>query len=163
MITTYTTYADVRAVIGVSEDEVEDATLALSLYDDKLALEMLEISPNLPALYTLTSAIAEGSRTTAQKKLMLLTRLFATYQVARHLGIGLPMAGPKSISDGKASMSRFAGEPYKQTLAALEENFQRAKQQLSETLADLGESTNGQGALPFLTGAAPAVDRVTNA
>ena len=38
-ITNYTSYDSVRAALGVSSDDLEDATLALDIYADALELE----------------------------------------------------------------------------------------------------------------------------
>ena len=37
---TYTTYDDIRAALGVSSDEIEDATLSLSLYELNLTSDL---------------------------------------------------------------------------------------------------------------------------
>lgn len=162
MITTYTTYADVRAVLGVSTDEVEDVTLALSVYADSLELELMDLGSALPALYAMTTLVAVLDRTAAQQRFVLLTSMFATYQVAQHLSQALPMFSPKTISDGKANLSRFADGPYKTTIELVANQYGRLRVQLSAAFAALSSSTQIQTpTLPYLAGISVTPDRVT--
>ena len=49
-ITDYAAYDEIRAVLGVSDEELEDATLALPMYEKLLNMELLDISEDLPTL-----------------------------------------------------------------------------------------------------------------
>lgn len=65
LITDYTTYDDVRAVLGVSTDELEDTTLALETYASALLLDLEDVDVALPAAY---SALLGTGRTAADRK-----------------------------------------------------------------------------------------------
>ena len=98
----YTTYDDIRAALGVSDEELEDGVLGLQLYEDSLSFELSDIHPDLDALHTTLESTPV--LTSAQERFMAACRGFATYAVARSLTSTLPMFGPKSIEDGKARM-----------------------------------------------------------
>ena len=107
MITTYTTYDSVRATLGVSDDEIEDATLALEIWATNLDFSLDEFSSELVPSYTLIAAKPEGTRTADEKKVYAATRLYATYTVANDLLRSLPMFSFKRLTDGKAETERF--------------------------------------------------------
>lgn len=161
-VLTYTTYEDVRAVLGISEDDLEDAALDLGVYEGDLSLALTEISEGLPALYVTKKAIAEGSRTADEQKFVLLVSRFATYQVARQSGAAILM-GAQKITDGKAEMLRFTSA-YKDLLDRIEAEYARVRQLLVDIFATLtGGGTVANPSATLLVGAKPAVDRVTNA
>jgi len=162
-VLTYTTYEDVRAVLGISDDDLEDAALDLGVYAGDLYLALTEISEDLPALYVTKKAIAEGSRTSDEQKFVLLVSRFATYQVARQSGAAILM-GAQKITDGKAEMARFTSSPYKDLLDRVEAEYARVRRLLENVFATLtGGDTVANPAATLLVGAKPAVDRVTNA
>lgn len=160
LLTTYITYAEVRSVLGVSDDELEDTTLALSLYADSLELELAEIGENLASEFADVVDIAEGSRTTVQQKFYRLTRLFAAYAVAKQLGSSLPMFGPKDLTDGKASFARFADSPYKKTLEKVSENYDDFHGKLVSAYAALSSSSVAETTRTLFAGVGLATDPV---
>lgn len=160
MLTSYTTYADIRAALGVSDDELPDDTLALDLYSTNLEFEFEDIHEDLIAEYVTVSAIAVATRTTAQSRFYSLTGLFATYAVARQLGAALPMFSPKDITDGKAATARFQS-PYKDTLKAINEQYDYAKGKLANAYASLSASTRVAATPVFMGISIPSYDPVT--
>lgn len=167
MITTYTTYGEVRASLGVSDEEVDDATLALGMYSEHLDMEMydVEIEHSLPAALSSTfatiTAIAINDRTAAQARALASIRLFSTYAVARHLGTSLAMLAPKAITDGKAALTRFSDSPYKATLLQVEGQYEKAKASLARAVLALGSLSTTSIITSFMGVASPAVDPVT--
>ena len=159
-LTDYTTYADIRAVLGVSDDELEDGTLALDLYSDYLTMELEDIHLDLPTEFTTVSAISEGSRTAAQQRFFQATKLFAPYAVANQLGSSLPMFGPKDISDGKATVGRFADSPYRTTLDRVKKDYDRLKLRLGEVYAALTSSSRTTVVRELFAVSAPQSDPV---
>jgi hypothetical protein len=133
---TYTSYAEVRAHLGVSDEELGDETLALGMYYTGL-LEDLYVANPL-AQETFDTLPIEADRTPLQSRVYRLTRLFASLSVARQLASSMPMFAPRSLSDGKASMSRFV-DPYTDVVKRIGEqydlNLDRLKQALDELLA----------------------------
>lgn len=160
-ITSYTSYDEVRAVLGVSTDELEDATLALTLYDYGLQAELNEISANLSADFATVSGIDFTSRTTVQQWFFQTTQVFAAYSVARQAGSGLPLFGPKDISDGKATVSRFADAPYKAVLARVDSEYNKARTRLESAYASFNSSTSTPIARSYFKASGLTTDPVT--
>lgn len=166
VITTYTSYAEVRASLGVEEKEVDDITLALPMYANHLDMEFSDLEDGLSLAepiadtFATLTAIGAGSRTRAQSRMLANTSLFATYAVARHLGTSLGMLAPKSIGDGKALMTRFTDNPYKVTLERVEAQYEKAKDALTAALDALNSTTTAAVTTPFFGVASPATDPV---
>lgn len=157
----YTTPSDIRAILGVTDEELEDSTLELDVYAISLEGELEDVSVNLPSQYATVSAISEASRTDAQRRFYQATRLFATYAVAQQLGSSLPMFGPKDISDGKATVSRFADSPYKQTLEEIKRQYKVTRRRLEDAFAAVNLSTASTKVFrTFLSVSSPSTDPV---
>lgn len=132
-LTAYTTFSDVRAIIGVTAEELPDTDLALEVYLFGLESELDGVSSTLNADFLVAAAaVVAGTDTTAQKVLYRATRLFATAQVASTAAQSLPLRAQKSITDGKASVSRFSDSPYKATLENLNKLLAQTKANLKE-------------------------------
>ena len=157
---TYTTYDDIRAALGVSSDEIEDATLSLALYELNLISEFEDIDLTLESTYATVSALS--SRTEVQERFLQATRLFSTYAVAYQATTSLPLFSPKDISDGKAVVSRYADSPYKEVIKKVEQLYGKYKARLEAALA-----ANNAGSapsivpLPYFTVSVPDSDPVT--
>lgn len=162
-ITAYTTYADVRAALGVSPDELEDTTLALELYDYNLRLEIEAVSTTLAADYTTVTAIAEETRTSSEANLYRAIRLFATYAVAKQLSSSLPLFGPKDISDGKATVSRFADSPYIETIKEVKRQYERNRSALVDAYGAYKSTGSSSYSRPYFVASGPSTDPVTGA
>lgn len=158
----YTTYDDIRAVLGVSTDELEDATLALGVYSTNLTVEFEDVDPEIVSEYGVVAAIVSPAvRTAAQTKFYESTRLFATYAVAKQLGSGLPLFSPKDITDGKASQSRFADSPYRETLKKIDAYYGKMRTRLEEAYAGLSASTATTVVRNLFSVSRPSSDPVT--
>lgn len=108
-LTTYTTYASVRACLGVSARELKDEQLALSMYADQFELEMNDVDSGegeVLSQYTTIAALDEGVRTTDQQRFYNILRMLAGYSVARQLCGTLDLFAPKRIEDGRAAVER---------------------------------------------------------
>ena len=158
MLTTYTTYGDVRAALGVSIDELDDATLALKLYDDALNADFDDISGTLRATFTTVNALT--TPTTAQARFLACARSFATYSVSRTLLSALPMFGPKSVEDGKAKMDRFSN-PIKDIAKRVEGEYDRWRARLEDALKALGEAAATPITRTYASAVAPASNPIT--
>jgi hypothetical protein len=135
-LTDFTSYDDIRAALGVSPDEITDATLSLPLYELSLTSELDDVGSNLIADYMVIQDTGLSTWTSAQKKFDQFTRLFATYAVARQLTVSLPLFSPKEITDGKASMGRFSLDPYKETIKMIKEQYNTFRTKLEKAYAD---------------------------
>lgn len=156
----YTTYDDIRAVLGVSTDELEDVTLALETYATALLLDLEDVDTGLPAAY---AGLPGTGRSDAQERFYVTARFFATFAVARQLTSALPLFGPKDITDGKASTSRFSDSPYKETIKRVQAEFDRCRTRLEKSYAGLSSGAYILTIPTFLSVASPSIDPVTNA
>ena len=160
-LTTYTTFAEVRAVLGVSDDEIVDETLALPMYEDMLRMEMDSVNVGVYSKFVEVGAVEPASLTDNQTTFLRYFRLFCAYAVAKSLTTALPMFGPKSIGDGKANMARFADSPYKVTAARIDAEFGRLSNLLSAAYNTLASTSTDAFSRPWLTSTGLAIDPVT--
>ena len=157
---TYTTYDDIRAALGVSSDEIEDATLSLSLYELNLISELEDVDVDLVSDYATVAALS--SRTAVQDRFLQATRLFATYVVAYQATTSLPLFSPKDISDGKATVSRYADSPYKEVIKRVEQLYGKYKARLEAAVAaNNAESAPSITSRPYFSVSVPDSDPVT--
>jgi hypothetical protein len=154
----YTSYDEVRAALGVSDDELEDVTLALPIYEDRLLADLEDIGADLNALYLATKDVAEPAAD--QVRFLRSARLFANYALAKALTGTLPMFGPKSIEDGKARMERFA-DPYKETVRSINSEYEKWRARLQQAYSTLGQPSSGSTRRPYFAVVSPASDPIT--
>lgn len=159
MLTDYTTCDQIRAILGVSEDELSDATIALEVYLSGLSEDLLDISDSLEADYLIVNALVV--RIAKEQRLWRTARSFATFSLAKRLGTGLPMFGPKDITDGKASVNRFSDSPYRTTLKNIEEEYGLAKQRLIDAYTAYSASVNTVAPRVYAQVSSPTFDPIT--
>lgn len=162
-ITVFTSYADIRAALGVGIAEIPDAVISLPLYENNLGVELDKLSLTLETDFVVTTALAV--KTAAQTRFLRSVQLFATYVVARQLTGALPLFSPKEIHDGKASMIRYASNPYEATVKAVKEAFEAYKAGALAAYAALGAGAASTDTTlrPYLSVVAPSYDPVTGA
>lgn len=157
-LTTYTTYDDIRAALGVSTDDLEDATLALAFYADYLQTEMEAVDVSVPATYVSVKALASPSD--IQARFLMYSRLFATFSVAKQLTVSLPLFAASQETDGKASAQRF-DDAYKATAASIIQQYDRTRARLVLALAAIGTTLVAPPTLVFFAQPSGSVDPVT--
>ena len=118
----FTSYPEVRAVLGVSDEELEDITLALPMYSLKLQMELEEVYVGLYDLYITTRDLPVVSP--AEQKLLNVVQVFSAYAVSKSLLASSTLFAPQKITDGRAGMERFDAtenlrDEIEQTLVAL--------------------------------------------
>lgn len=153
----FTTPDDIRAVLGVNDVELKDDTLLLSLYADHLATELDDISLTLASRYKQIAEKAEETRTEDEKRLLRSTGLFATYTVAKQLAGSLSMFAPKSVSDSKAEVSRFA-DPYKDTKKDIKTQWELYKGRVTAALSTLETLNTRSAPRTIMLVSTPSVD-----
>lgn len=107
VITDYTSYAEVRSVLGVSTKELLDATLSLPAYLAMLEMSLTDINPLAFQRTQEIFAIDVGSRTALQATFFKTVQVYSMYTMARLLATSLPMFAVQKITDGKAEFDRF--------------------------------------------------------
>ena len=160
-LTTVTSYAEVRAVLGVSDEELEDSTLGLSIYDTEVDIRVDQVSASAATVYATVSALPEGDRSADQERYYKVYRLLCSYLFAEALFKSMPMFSYKNVTDGKAEVSRF--ESLETVERGIKAGVNTARLRLTELLAALGFGTTGVSRTPvFLASTGLAVNPVTN-
>lgn len=159
-IASYTTFDDVRAALGVSADEITDATLSLDLYTFNLVSELESISINLPTDFA-ALPVPPATLTAVQTRFAQAVSLFSTYAVAKQGTISLPMFSPKEQTDGKAGLVRFAQDPYKATIQRILQQYEVFKLKLEAAYAaTLSTDAPAAIARPYFVVSSPSSDPV---
>ena len=158
MLTDYTAYADIRAALGISDEDLDDATLALPLYGDYLTQELEDISLTLPETYSTIKA--NGTPSPAELRFLKTCNLFATFAVAKQLTAALPLFAAKQVTDGKAAVQRF-DTPYRDTIKNVLEQYDKQRTRLIASLDSIGRSTKAAVTPVYFAAVSPAYDPVT--
>ena len=108
-LATYTTPAEVRAVLGVSTTELPDAVVNLPIYETGLELALEDVASTLQALYVAALAVLPADRTTTETKLIKLVGLYSAYIIARDMLTSLSQFTVSRLTDGKAEFQRYDG------------------------------------------------------
>lgn len=154
----YTSYDEVRSVLGVEDDELLDETLALPVYLNLLLEDLMDVNINTEKMFDDISG--EDDPTPLQLRFLRLVGTFSTYSVARHLTTSLPMFAPRSLGDGKAAMSRFL-DPYKDTIKKIEEQFTLTQGRLQQVIDELNSETKEATTKRYFVGVGLSRDPVT--
>lgn len=168
-LTDYVKFDDIRAALGVSADEIEDTTLSLELYESDLLSQLEELGEEVNQdLLELYEPFKEDADVEAMSKnearFYRAMRSFSTYAVAKHLCTALPLFSPKDITDGKASTSRYASNPYKDTIEGIAGQFDLNRTRLLQAVAALGStSVATPTSRVYMSRVAPATDPITGA
>lgn len=158
MLTDYTTYDDIRAALGVSDDDLPDSVLALPLYSAVLTQEFEDIDLDVESTYVATELL--NTPTAQDVRFMKACELFATYAVAKQLTAALPLFAAKQVTDGKAQISRF-DNPYKDVVTQVIAQYEKARARLVAAFADVSAGTTVLIAKSYFGVISPSVDPVT--
>ena len=154
----YTSYDEIRAVLGVSDEELEDTTLALPIYAQKLGFELEDISVNLETVYETARAAATPS--TLQTKLLNAVQVFAAYAIAKHLLGSASLFAPRRVGDGRAETERVT-DPFETLRDDVEAAYLSLKQRVSAALVGLGEQVGAATSRTYTAAAGLPADNVT--
>lgn len=164
-LTDYTTYAEVRAVLGVSVYELTDATLGLPIYTRGLQSRLYSATGTFGSVSgslidVFEALTADGETLTSDEENMLgLIKQFATFSVAEACLSGLSLLALKTETDGEAAQSRFSSEAtYKDVGIAIRQNLASLLAQIDQLLG--GQQTTAPK--PLLSAIQPGTDVVTN-
>ena len=163
MITDYTSFEDVRAALGVSEEEIADGTLELESFATLLDEDLREINAGLPAIF-LSLAADEANWTANQRRLVGLIKLYATYAIAFRLLDSSELFGFLRVADGRASTERVP-DAYRNLRANITAMLGRIKAKLIAALLLVypGLSVPTLAAVSYFSAVGIATDPVTRA
>ena len=105
MLSNYTSYDSVRAVLGISSRIFPDTVMSTEIYDLALRFELTAISADLDAEY-LDLIDDSVSLVPAAQNFYNAVRLFSAHAVAFKALTALPELSPTFISDSKASLKK---------------------------------------------------------
>lgn len=161
-LSTYTTPAEIRAVLGVSATELSDDTIALSIYATNTELVLEDINTALPTNFSAVSALP--TPTTTEQRFIDLVKLYVPYVVAKQLLTSLPMFSVVSLSDGRAEFSRNA-DAFADVRDGVDAAISSLKYRLSALYATLfpGSSVATRTTPVNIAGVGLAINPVTNA
>jgi len=132
-LTDYVSFDSVRAALGVSEKEIPDEALNLDIYSLFVQSELDEISETLRSEF---EGITSPGSTDDEKATYDSVRVFSAYAVAYKVSDSLPNASPKTIVEGKASLSRHADSPYKSVIIEVRKSYIYWKKILENLIDD---------------------------
>ena len=158
-LTDFATYDEIRAVLGVSDEELEDGTLALPMYLKLLQLDFGDIAGTLEAQYL--AAKASITPSAAEQKLVDVVSVFSAYAISKHLLTSLPLFAPKRITDGRAETDRIT-DPFEGVREGVNSMYPVLKSRVGAALAALGTSVTVNSARIFFSVAGLAINPVTN-
>lgn len=161
MLTPYTTNDQVRAVLGVSDEELPDATLDLPIYEANLRQELVVVGASVGADFKTVSA--QATFTDVEQAFLDMVTLFAPTAVGLHLAQSLPLFVAKQVTDGKAAVTRHTDSPFQGAIDACRKNYERFRQALERTYAAYKNTIapdNISTPIVFI-GAQPSSDPVT--
>lgn len=160
----FTSYADIRAALGVDAVEVRDDVISLPIYENNLGMELDAIDLVLIPDYSVVKAKAPGSRTDKETRFMRAMQLYTTYVVARQLTVSLPLFSPKEINDGKASLVRYAQNPYEATIKGVLQLCETYRALLISSYGSLKETADSAAEIRnYFSVVTPTFDPVTGA
>lgn len=104
-ITDYCTADNIRSVLGISVDEVDDNTVLDMNFAVRLQERLYDLSPTLADYYATIKLLP--TPTTDQSRLLDMVSSFASYVVAQAIAETGANSIPVSIEDGKAKLERY--------------------------------------------------------
>jgi len=157
-LTDFTSYADIRAVLGVAPEEIEDTTLALPLYYKELQFLLGDIEPTLEATYG--TLLSQPSCTPQEQKVVDVLQVFSAYAVAKSLLTSLPLFSPQRVQDGRAEQQRF-NDPFQDLRDGVDSSYLSLLARLKSALEGIGLSPTAAVTRSYFTTSTLATDPVT--
>lgn len=155
----FTSYDEIRSVLGVSEEELDDMTLALPMHLQTLQLELADIDSTLESQF-LTS-LDKSSRTTAEQKLVDVVQVYSAYAISKTLLTSLPLFAPRALTDGRAQFERVA-DPFAGVREGVEVMLAKLRNRIVAALADLGTEVATVTVRSYFGTAGLATNPITN-
>lgn len=153
-----TSFDEVRAVLGVSDNDIEDQTLALPVYWLQLQMDLEGCYPALETIYT--GIEAQPVKTPEEQKLANVVQVLSTYLVAKSLLGSSTLFAPKVITDGRASLQRQ--EPQDDLKDDINATLVGLKARLMAALEALGFPIAPKNQRVYFASAPLAVNPITN-
>ena len=158
-LTDFASYDEIRAVLGVSDEELENGTLALPMYLKLLQMEFGDMEPTLEAQYL--AAKGSASPTAEEQKLVDVVSVFSAYAISKNLLTSMPLFAPKRITDGRAETDRVT-DPFEGVREGVNSTYQTLKARVLIALGNAGTPTTAATQRTYFAVAGLAINPVTN-
>ena len=160
ILQTYATADEIRAVLGVSPEELEDTTIERPLYVRQLQFDLADVGEGVEAAYLVVSAMSPSTRSVKEQKLYDVTAVYSSYVISRLLLTSLGLFAPKQITDGRASQTRIE-DPYKRVREGVEASYAVLRNRLLVAYTALGNSVGVVTNLAYVVTAPLSVNPIT--
>ena len=163
-LTTYCDFEEIRSALGVNDIELSDRVLDLPVYEMGLIRELNRLSTSLNAAFLGIASRSPANRTPDEAELHDSVRLFSVYASAKQVGVSLANFAPKDVGDGKATVSRYAGEPFENVLEGIDDYYSALRGELRtlfETFTSSGASASSTTPSTFFVASKRSYDPVT--
>ncbi len=137
-LTDYASYNSIRAAVGVSEPEIPDTVLALSMYDVMLREDLRELDEDLAAAYL--ALTPRPPTVAAQLRFYELVQSYSAMQVGLQLVNALPLFAPRLVEDSSTKWERMA-DPYKGLREGLSGSLAYVRTRLLDAYATASSTT----------------------
>lgn len=161
VLTDYLEYEEVRTALGCTDEELTDDTLDLNLNLYGLRVELSQISSSLITDYATVLGTQPSARTSEETQFYEATRVFSVYAVASGLSVGLQNRAPKTITDGKASITRFGEAGEKSVSQKCKESYERFKELLRASYELYQGSSETSVVYNWFSVSSPSTDEIT--
>ena len=158
-LTDFASYDEIRAVLGVSDEELEDGTLALPMYLKLLQMEFSDMEPTLEVQYL--AAKGSASPTAEEQKLVDVVSVFSAYAISKNLLTSMPLFAPKRITDGRAETDRVT-DPFEGVREGVNSTYQSLKARVLIALSNAGTPTTVATQRTYFAVAGLAINPITN-
>lgn len=125
---------EVRGILGVSSEEIEDVTVAGTVNWLVLQETLLDIHTSLLTYFTTLQA--QGSRTANEQRYVDIMQAYSNYVVAQILLGAVRMFAPQTVQDSKSQFGRVA-DPYADLKDAVLANINYLQNRLGKLYAVL--------------------------
>lgn len=131
----FMSYDEPRAILGVSDEELENDTLELPLYMRELSMDLEDLYPGLEQLYLSKTALP--TKTNTEQKLLDVVQVYAAYATSKTLLTSLSLFAPKQITDGRATTDRTA-DPFSSVREGVNSTLEKMKTRVLAAVALVG-------------------------
>lgn len=163
MLTTYTPYDAIRAVLGVSAKELKDETLGLLIWETQFLLEMSDVDGGVGQVMSLYTALPATGKSVNQQQLYDLVNMLATYSVARQMLTPASLSFAQKITDGKAAVERFSASNFDRVREGVLGTYNQLLARLKVVLVKLSPSSSISSSADrtFISSVSTGIDPVT--
>ena len=161
MLTDYTSPDEIRAILSLTDDELENPVILLPIIETLMLEEFAQVSPTLDDKYK--AAVDAAGTDPETKRFIRLVQAFAAYCVAKQFTLTLPLLAVQTEQDARASYARFAN-PLDPVVQSVNASWVKIRGYLVDAYNDLYEPDLTQASYSYTMtgGVAIGVDPVTN-